>query len=114
MSTGLTPDRDAQGADVAAAVECPEGDGVFPGCELAKIQRKDFVPAVGDAVVRKDRHPRRAVEARIRLFYLPSRIVNGKNHPHRISRQLRLARYLDDGGVLSMSTGSLNRSPVSF
>src|ERR1700752_1955040 len=74
----LSADGDAQCADVAARVKGSERDCVFACSERSEVHGVDFVTAIGNPVVRKDRYPGSAVEARIRLLNLARGIVNGK------------------------------------
>src|SRR5690349_3204166 len=87
----LTPDGDAERADVAAGVKATQGNCVLTRSEGAELDGINFVTAVGDTVVRKHWNPCRAVETRVRLFDFPCRIVDRENHAHRVAIQLRLA-----------------------
>src|SRR5262249_50735636 len=94
-SPKLVADGDAQGADVAAGVKRAQGDGVLAGPERTKFHGVNFVSTVGDTIIRKYRSPRSSVETRVGFLDLSGRVINRKNHAHRVSRDLRLAHYLD-------------------
>ena len=70
--------------------------------------------AIGDAIVRKDRQPRCAIETGVSLLHFAGRIINCKNYRTESPFNCGWPVTFTTGGVLSMSTGSLNLSPVSF
>ncbi len=79
----LTPDGDAEGADVAAAVEGAKRDGVLAGGERAEIDGVSLVAAVGDSVIGKDWRPGRTVDAGVAFSDLPGRYRQLKKLPAR-------------------------------
>ena len=61
----LTTHRYAKRADVSTAVKSPQTNGVLAVGERGNRNRKEFVAAVGDAIIGKQGNPGAAINAEI-------------------------------------------------
>ncbi len=63
---------------------------MFSGTADIKIQRVPFFPTVGDAIIRKNFSPRRAIHADISAFDATGRLFDIEYDPRMIARDLHL------------------------
>ena len=109
----LTAQGHAQSPHISAAVKRSQADRMLARAERRQVDRIPLVSAIGNPIFGKQRSPGRAVNAEISLLIFPVTSSTSKTTRAPLALDCGDVSTRKTGGVLSMSTGSLMRSPDS-
>src|ERR1051326_946425 len=90
-ATALSPQCDTECPNIATGIEGSQRNRVLAGAQSGEVDRVNLVATVRNSVIGKHRDPGASIETRVRLFYLPGRVVSRKDDSHRVPIYLRRA-----------------------